>query len=253
MLSRREFLRGMLAGGTLLLAGERVFAASGRTLYCPILMYHYVSTPPNTANATLRDLAVVPELFAAQLDHLAEQGYQTVTMTTLYRALLGEALLPAKPCVLTFDDGHWDAMAIATPNLLAREMVGTFYVVKNFIGAPDKLSWGHVQEMARLGMEIGCHSAAHVNLTQLTYRQQLDDIARASDAIAEHIDSYPRTFCYPFGLHNRSTRRILRQLGYQTAVTTSHSTLHHRENRLVLGRVRVRGGMSPEALVRLLT
>lgn len=252
MLSRREFLTGLLAGGAVLATPSFLAQANASTVYCPILMYHYVSTPPDDANATLRDLAVVPDLFAQHLDYLAQEGYQTVTMHALYQALDGKQSLPPKPCVITFDDGHWDAIAIATPNLLSRGMVGTFYVVKNFVGAHDKISWGHANEMARLGMEIGCHSTTHSNLTLLNYRQQLNDITHASDAIAEHVGKYPSTFCYPFGLHNRNTRLILQRLGYKTAVTTSHGTLHQRGNRLVLGRVRVRGGMTTEQLGRIM-
>lgn len=251
MLTRRTFLTGALGGAFALINGVHLLdARPPQAVYCPILMYHYVSTPPPDANATLRDLAVVPELFTQHLDALKAEGFQTISMATLYLALKGEASLPEKPCVLTFDDGHWDAVAIATPQLLARGMMGTFYIVENFVGAGDKLAWGHAAEMARLGMEIGCHSKAHANLAQMTYRAQYADVLSATEAIEANVGIRPTTFCYPYGLYNSNTRRVLRELGYHTSVTTSHSTRHRLEERLVLGRVRVRGGMSVEQLLR---
>jgi hypothetical protein len=53
-----------------------------RTLRVPILMYHYLSTPPADADIYRRDLSVSPELFAAHLDRLLAEGY---TAVSLYR------------------------------------------------------------------------------------------------------------------------------------------------------------------------
>ena len=46
--------------------------------------------------------------FAEQLDYLQAEGYTTITMQDFMRAKKGKQELPAKPVVLTFDDGYED-------------------------------------------------------------------------------------------------------------------------------------------------
>src|SRR5262245_1291989 len=46
-----------------------------RRLHVPILMYHYVEDAPSDANATRRDLTVVPDQFEAQMQYLSDNHF----------------------------------------------------------------------------------------------------------------------------------------------------------------------------------
>jgi hypothetical protein len=101
--SRRQFLAASAAGGLGLLTNSR--SLTFRRIYCPILMYHYISYAPEDADAILADLTVTPELFSEHLAFLQEAGFTSVTMAQMWAALSEGAELPEKPIVFTFDDG----------------------------------------------------------------------------------------------------------------------------------------------------
>ncbi len=244
--SRRIFLKTLAAGVTLSLVDFRLQGqdAGQQTplarLTCPILMYHYISTAPEDADRTLLDLTVPPEQFEQHLDVILEEGYQSITMDQLYEGMHHNFALPEKPVVLTFDDGYWDAAAHATPLMRSRGMVGTFYIVSEFMETSIYLKWGDAAAMQNSGMEIGCHSATHPDLSRLSYDEQFQELESSTLAIENALGRRPTTFCYPFGRHNLNTRLILRDMGYKTAVTTSDATVQYADNRFRMGRVRVR-------------
>ena len=58
-----------------------------RRLRVPILMYHYVSEPPEDADRYRRDLSVTPEQLDAQLRWLRDNGYTVVSLDEVTLAL----------------------------------------------------------------------------------------------------------------------------------------------------------------------
>jgi len=245
--TRRQFMQMLAIGGTSLAVSSTLptFAQDEqpqplRSLLCPILMYHYISSAPEDAGATLRDLTVPPEQFATHLDFIRESGFTTITMRQLWQGMMGEIVLPEKPIVLTFDDGYWDAFAHATPLMLERGMTGTVFVVSSFMDQPGYLTWGQAQQMHNSGIEIGCHSATHPDLSRADQATQVEEIVSSTQAIESVLGSRPVSFCYPFGRQNRITRLTLQDQGYHTAVTTSDGTIHYANNPYRMRRVRIR-------------
>ena len=78
------------------------------TLKVPILMYHYISEPPEGADKYRIDLSVHPEAFREQMHYLAENGYSPVTLNDLTLAIVNKRELPPRPIVITLDDGYRD-------------------------------------------------------------------------------------------------------------------------------------------------
>ncbi|MCX7670266.1 MAG: hypothetical protein N2439_09360, partial [Anaerolineae bacterium] len=68
-----------------------------RVARVPILMYHYISEPPPTADIYRQDLSVTPARFASHLRYLQENGYQVITLDDLLAFLAYGAPLPARP------------------------------------------------------------------------------------------------------------------------------------------------------------
>src|ERR1043166_1123322 len=100
-----------------------------RVTHVPILMYHYVDTPPKDADRVLQDLTVTRANFVEQVKWLSEQGYHSITPDQLVAALWQGAKLPSKPVMFTFDDGYANAWYNVTPVLLDYGYTGTFFVI----------------------------------------------------------------------------------------------------------------------------
>ena len=82
-------------------------------------MYHRIDRLRPSLPAITRSLTVAPADFAAQMRWLRAHRLHAVTQQQLFAALEQGKRLPAKPVVITFDDGYRDVLANAAP-VLAR-------------------------------------------------------------------------------------------------------------------------------------
>jgi peptidoglycan/xylan/chitin deacetylase (PgdA/CDA1 family) len=215
-----------------------------RRIRVPILMYHYVSYPPPDADRYRLDLSVTPDQFAAQLGWLRDNGYTTVSLDDLYLALTEGYPLPPRPVILTFDDGYADAYDHAFRLLEQYDMVGTFFVVTEWIDQqrPGYLTWPQAREMAEAGMAIQSHSRTHPDLTNgCDYDCLVYQLLGSVQTIEAEIGVRPRFFCYPSGRYDPMVMEVLRQVDVVAAVTTQGGTLHVSDRPLELKRARVRG------------
>jgi peptidoglycan/xylan/chitin deacetylase (PgdA/CDA1 family) len=76
--------------------------------------------------------------------------------------------------------------------------------------------------MARLGMDVGGHGAAHVWLDSLTRPAQADEID-ATLAFLARVHGRPPAdwvMCYPFGGYDATTLELLRERGCALGLTT---------------------------------
>ena len=187
---------------------------------------------------------MTPGQFAAQLAWLRANGYTTVTLGALADALASGAPLPPRPVILTFDDGYADAYAHAFRLLRESGMVGTFFVVTEWLDNRQAgyLTWDQAREMAAAGMAIESHSRSHPDLTNdCDYDCRVYQVLGSVETIAAEIGVRPRFFCYPGGRYDAGLFAVLRAAGIVAAVTTHGGTLHVSERPLELPRVRVRG------------
>jgi len=225
-----------------------------RTAHIPILMYHYLSTPPPGADIYRRDLSVSPELFAAHLDRMQAEGYSTISLYDLVAHLLQGIPLPAKPVILTFDDGYRDNYENAYPLLHERQMTATFFVVIDFINRerPEYLTWDMVREMYGGGMSIEVHGVDHTTLRNRNRADLEFQALRSYETIQDRIGVRPRFLSYPAGEYDAATIEIFRNATYWAGLTTIQGATHSSDNLFELRRVRIRNTTTPDELVRLL-
>ncbi|MEW5958094.1 MAG: polysaccharide deacetylase family protein [Chloroflexota bacterium] len=222
----------------------------GLSLSVPILMYHYVSTPPEGADAVRRDLSVTPDQFEAHLAFLRQNGYQTVTLRDLTLALSGHVALPDRPIILTFDDGYRDNYENAFPLLRKYGDVGVFFVFTQVIDTNNVsyLTWDMVKEMHQAGMEFGSHSYRHSDLAGRDVDFLVYEILGSKEAIEERIGEPVRFFSYPSGRYDALTVQILASANFWAAVTTQWGIEQSFTGRFELLRIRVRGNDSGDDL-----
>ncbi len=210
----------------------------------PVLMYHYVSDPPRGADSVRRDLSVTGPDFEVQLRYLANEGYHAVRLSDLVTYLQCGTTLPAKPIVLSFDDGYKDAYTVAFPLLKKYGFTGTFFIFSKPIDEEnrDYLSWRDVELMSAAGMEFGSHSYSHPDLRGKPADFLTREIVSSKAAIEAHIQQPVRLFCYPSGGYDRKVVAAVRDAGYWAAVTTQQGIDHPSAALFQLTRIRVRGG-----------
>lgn len=222
--------------------------AAQRVAHVPILMYHYISTPPVSADQYRRDLSVSPDRFEAQLKYLAENGYTTICLEDLYNYLARGSSLPSKPVILTFDDGHRDAYEVAFPLLMKYKMKGTFFIVTDFInsGNPAYVSWEMVKVMSRAGMRIESHSRTHMDLRGRSFQTLVWEILGPIEAITAYTGRRPLFFCYPSGKYDADVLRVLASVNTWAALTTEYGATYRLDNAMVWPRLRIHGATTVE-------
>jgi peptidoglycan/xylan/chitin deacetylase (PgdA/CDA1 family) len=213
-------------------------------LRMPILMYHYISTNPNWPSDPMRTrLSVPPRQFAAQLRYLQHAGYTTITLDDLAAALRGNAILPAKPIVLTFDDGYQDFYTNAYPILKQYGDQATIYIITGKVGAAGYMTWGELRELARSPLiTIGAHTRTHPLLARLPPSRSWVELAGSKAALERQLGIKVRHLAYPYGNYSLTTVEQAQESGFETAVTTNEGVEQSLDKLLSLERVRVNGG-----------
>lgn len=204
----------------------------------PILMYHVISSPP--ASAPYPELYVPRTSFAVEVGWLARHGYHAVTLQEVFDSWRGARTLPAKPIILSFDDGYLSDVTNALPVLRARHWPG----VLNLEVANLKPVWGirppGVRKLIRAGWEIDAHTLTHPDLTTLGAAQLRDEVAGSRAAIRNAFHVPVNFFCYPAGRYNDTVIAAVQAAGYLGATTTNYGLAKPGEL-YTLARVRING------------
>ena len=93
----------------------------------PAFTYHHVGE--RAGDRLTVDLAG----FEEQVRYLAENGYATLHAGEFVRCLRGEAPVPNRAVLLTFDDGYVDTWAYAYPILKRYKMKATLFLVTGWV------------------------------------------------------------------------------------------------------------------------
>ncbi len=226
-----------------------------RKLDVPILLYHYISQPPARADVYRRDLSVTPERFAEHLQYLKDAGYTTITLDDLLYALAQGKPLPAKPIILTFDDGYRDNYENAFPLLKSAGDVATFFIMTDLVtdGAAGYMTWPQVEEMAAAGQRFGCHGRQdHRSLSGRSLDYLVWAALGCKETIEQHLGYHPRWVAYPSGEYDARTIAVFKSAGYWGGLTTDQGTEHSLDKLFELKRIRVRGSHAAADLAHLL-
>ena len=193
-----------------------------RALSVPILMYHRIDRLRPSLPRITRSLTVTPADFAAQMRWLHARGFHAITQQQLFAGLEHGKRLPAKPVVITFDDGYRDVLANAAPVLERLGMPATAYVITGRISGSDVsfLSWAQLKALEQNGVQIGSHTVSHAELPRLTDPAALQELIQSRLALERHLGHPVQWFAYPAGRFDERTEALVRQAGYVLAVTT---------------------------------
>ncbi len=219
-----------------------------RSVTVPVLTYHRVHTLPAVGQL---DLIVDPANFLAEMHALKAAGYHTIHQWQLFDALYKGARLPPKPIIVSVDDGYLDDVRTILPDLERLHMVGTFFVITGRTSEPGFLDADQIRELDRAGMDVGDHTAHHVDLSELS-ASELEAETAGSRHVLDGILGHPvYYFAYPFGDYDATVEQALRRAGFTLAYTTQGGTTETTADALTLPRIHVGRSETPSGLLSL--
>jgi peptidoglycan/xylan/chitin deacetylase (PgdA/CDA1 family) len=194
---------------------------SGNQLRVPILMYHYVGNNPNPADRQRDTLSISPDKFEAQVKYLRDNGYTSISLDTLYAALKKQTSLPAKPVILTFDDGYIDFYVNAYPILKAYNISATVFVITGFVGQPAYLTWPQIKEMSdSQSISIEAHTVHHSHLPSISDDAAVYELAESKKMLEQMLGIPVNFIAYPFGSTDERIMNIAKNVGFVGGVGT---------------------------------
>jgi peptidoglycan/xylan/chitin deacetylase (PgdA/CDA1 family) len=222
------------------------------TTTVPILMYHSVAEDPRAAT---RRLSVTPAALQRQMTVLRDRGFVGMTFGDFAEACQSGGGLPAKPVVLTFDDGYADFAETAWPILAENGFPATVFVTTGWIDdagpyaagpAPDRmLSWSQVRRLAAEGVEIGAHSHSHPELDQLDGTALAEELRVGRALLEDCIGARIRSLAYPFGYSDPGVAIAARHAGYRCAAAVRNIRARTTDDLFRLPRLTIRRATHP--------
>lgn len=226
----------------LLCAPDPQYRLKDGEVLVPILLYHFVGRETLERNGrSISRFNVTAADFEAQLALLQALGYHSVTVGEVAAALAGEASLPERPVVLTFDDGWREQYDVAFPLLQKYGMRATFFVLTSHVGSPRHMTWEELAELRDAGMEIASHGRKHLNLADADDTDAWREIARSKEALEEKLGVQVVSFAYPYGAYRRGLSGMLERAGYKAAVGMGATPVQRVKAQYFLRRIEVRG------------
>lgn len=212
-------------------------------LRVPIVFYHYVQVNPRPKEDPGRDkLLVTPANFDSQMKYLRDNGWTPITLDDLVEAFRNPGILPAKPIILTFDDGYTDFYFNALPILQKYNFKVTLYALSRG-QAKDPgmyLSNAQLREIAASPLvTVASHTQTHAYLKGRSEGVQRQEIVNSKKELEAVTGKPVRHFAYPYGAFDEVSLRLIREAGYETAASTIISTVNDDSTRYALRRVRV--------------
>ena len=201
----------------------------------PILTYHRVGSSPQ---------------FARQVAALERNGYEAVTLGRVWQAWRGEAALPRRPVVLTFDDGYLSQYRTAARSLRARGWPGVLNLQVDRLGVAGGLTRAQVRRLLADGWQLDSHTLTHADLTEVGRKRLARELIGSREAIVREFGVTPNFFCFPYGHHDAAVRAAVRRAGYLGATTTRRALAKPGGDRFALPRISVSTRTSPAALLR---
>lgn len=254
------------------------FDTSRRRL--PVLMYHHF------ADEAKEGTVVTPVRFREQMDALKEAGYQAVTIPQVIDYVENGAPLPARPILITMDDGYGSNLDAAAPILEETGMCATVFAIGINEGEEYYPHSGEPMWQERFAFEkaapwvekgvidvqshtFDMHQLASYGYSgrdgvlrlegesDEDYRQALlSDMEAFRQRRGNRVSTELLALAYPFGYYSEEADALLKEAGYAVTFTIderpNYLSVHNGSCLRMMGRVNVTDWISGQELVQLL-
>lgn len=194
-----------------------------------ILMYHQIGAfAPMRAH---RSTYCHHRRFAAQMAWLHHLRYPVLRLEQAIAGLRGQAPLPPRAVVLTFDDGYENFYQYALPVLARYGFPAMVYALADRLGqpagwfaadgraTPPLMSAARLRELRCAGIDVGSHGLTHQRLAQVDRALARREITLSKSRLEQALGEPVRHFCYPYGSYDDAVVAMAAQAGYDSATT----------------------------------
>lgn len=215
----------------------------------PILMYHKIGDPPSVSK--IKKLWVSKKKFRKQLTYLKNKGYQSLTFADIVKGKKPDK----QSVIITFDDGYQNNYTCALPLLNEFGFKAVFFVTVDAVGKDNywhnpateqripMMTKEQLRELSREGHEVGSHTLAHPDLTNMAMDTLQKEITLSREKLKEIIGKEIASFSYPYGsgAFDGRINGIVKQAGYSYACSIRQGKAEFKTNVLSLKRLLIRG------------
>jgi peptidoglycan/xylan/chitin deacetylase (PgdA/CDA1 family) len=229
--------------------GIRASGGIPRPRMLRVLAYHAIADLAGMP--ILEDYGVPPKTFTNQLNTLERAGFNFICPEQFVRCLKDGAELPARALLLTFDDCYSDLLESASSILLEKKIPALAFAVSRCLGgnnawdqdtgAPLRplMTAAQLQELSKLGVEIGAHSRTHPFLTRESDQRLVAELCGSIDDLEATGLKRPRFLAYPFGDHDERVRNTARDANIAAAFTVTPGVFQAGDDPLRVPRIEI--------------
>lgn len=200
----------------------------------PVLMYHFFYDASKGEYARDGNWIEISN-FESHLNYLVENDYYFPTWKEVSEYIDGKIDLPKKSIVLTVDDGEETFFKTALPVIKNYDVKMTEFLVTSWNGwfkhdypAKQVSYQSHSDNMHKAGAD------GKGVMTSWGYDQMLKDCKESKKV----LDNEAIAFCYPFGQFNETSKKAVKDAGFELAFTTEVGKVKVGSDKLALPRIR---------------
>ncbi|WP_210516551.1 polysaccharide deacetylase family protein [Hymenobacter terricola] len=219
--------------------------------FIPVLMYHKI---PDAPLATKHQIYVTKDNFEKHLAYFKKQKLTPITFADYLKYANGELSLadfPARPIILTFDDGYTDNYTNLLPLMQQYGYRGVLYLLGDFDvrynqwdlavdptePRSDIMDLAQKRRFVAAGWEIGAHTMSHPKLTTLPLAAAATEIQRSKTELEAVLKTEIVSFAYPYGDINEAVKNAVRDAGFALGIATDTGGLHLEDDRMQVFRI----------------
>jgi peptidoglycan/xylan/chitin deacetylase (PgdA/CDA1 family) len=210
--------------------------------------------------------------FEFMLSTLKAYGYQTITFADLMNYLDKGKPLPAKPIIITSDDGYQSTYTYAFPILKKYGYKMTVFLITSYIGNDENsrrmnefdfdaegvphrpmLIWPEVRSMSKYGIEFQSHTWSHGIITNIPIKQAEMELAQSKYDIEVNTGKPCFIVAWSHGIFNGEILSLLSKTGYRGAAAyDGEVNIISNINLYEISRVKIFAEISPLAYAEVL-
>jgi peptidoglycan/xylan/chitin deacetylase (PgdA/CDA1 family) len=204
-----------------------------------ILTYHSVDDSGSAISVTRAQLS-------QHFDLLEASGTRVVALASLFDA--GES---ENAVAITFDDGFSNFASEAVPELQARSLTATVFVVPQYVGLRNEwerydsranvpvlplMGWDEMRALDPEKVDVGAHGMSHRSLRGLPRDEIETELAKCAEAIETRLERKPASFAFPYGDFDDNAMAASSRI-FQLACTTEFALVSAESDRRAIPRL----------------
>lgn len=204
-------------------------ALAAGSINIPILCYHNLN-PTIPGSMTLE-----PKKFEMQIKWLKDNGFTIIPLQQAVDYLQGKpTTLPAKPIVITDDDGWQSVYTYMLPIVKKYNIPVTLFIFPSTISTgKNSLTWEQLKELQNTGLfDIQSHTYSHPNFKQMKKKLSPaaydkfvnNELINSKRILEDKMDKKITLLAWPFGIYNPDLEQAAAKAGYTMAFTIDYKT-----------------------------